>query len=152
MSASGLPLKGEPLQIVVATNEHLFELDEKCLEDILLKPDVRNKKVAIISVAGAFRKGKSFLLDFFLRYLSAKVSALVLVWLQSLYIYTSLCILNGCNALVVMHIYINYNNTFFFLHPYLKRFLIGYVLEKKIFEILWYPQIVSLAIFTSNKW
>lgn len=71
VSATGAPLKGEPIQIVVATDDHTFDLDEASLEDILLRPDVRNKKVAIVSVAGAFRKGKSFLLDFFLRYLSA---------------------------------------------------------------------------------
>ncbi|XP_076441989.1 atlastin-2-like isoform X2 [Babylonia areolata] len=74
VSATGAPLKGEPIQIVVATDDHAFELDEERLEEILLRPDVRNKKVAVVSVAGAFRKGKSFLLDFFLRFLSANGS------------------------------------------------------------------------------
>ncbi|KAK7103242.1 atlastin-2-like isoform X3 [Littorina saxatilis] len=74
VSATGAPLKGEPIQIVVATDEHTFELDEEELERILLRPDVRDKKVALVSVAGSFRKGKSFLLDFFLRYLSANGS------------------------------------------------------------------------------
>ena len=62
---------------MVTTNkgDHSFELDEEALEKILLDPRIRNKKVVVVSVAGAFRKGKSFLLDFFLRYLSAKVSA-----------------------------------------------------------------------------
>ena len=72
-------MKGEPIQIVVATDEHTFELDEACLEEILLRPGVSDKKVAIVSVAGAFRKGKSFLLDFFLRYLSANVSSLLMI-------------------------------------------------------------------------
>ena len=76
MSATGAPLKGEPVQVVVATDDHAFELDEERLEEILLRPDVRDKKVAVVSVAGAFRKGKSFLLDFFLRFLSANVSLL----------------------------------------------------------------------------
>jgi len=35
---------------------------------------VRDKKVVVLSVAGAFRKGKSFLLDFLLRYLDRTVS------------------------------------------------------------------------------
>ena len=59
-------LKGEPIQIVEA-GEHLFDLNEEALERILLNPAIQDKKVAIVSVAGAFRKGKSFLLDFFLR-------------------------------------------------------------------------------------
>ncbi|KAK0047622.1 atlastin-1-like isoform X2, partial [Biomphalaria pfeifferi] len=71
VSAKGLPLKGEPVQIVIATENHTFDLDEPALEKILLRKDVQDKMVAIVSVAGAFRKGKSFLLDFFLRYLSA---------------------------------------------------------------------------------
>lgn len=73
VSAKGTPLKGEPIQIVIACENHTFELDEEALEKILLRKDVQDKKVAIVSVAGAFRKGKSFLLDFFLRYLSAGV-------------------------------------------------------------------------------
>ena len=60
--------------MVVAQEDHTFELDEKTLEEILLSPRLKDRKVVVVSVAGAFRKGKSFLLDFFLRYLSAKVS------------------------------------------------------------------------------
>ena len=41
------------------------------LESILLAENVINKPVVVISVAGAFRKGKSFLLDMMLRYLTA---------------------------------------------------------------------------------
>lgn len=80
VSASGLRLSGEPLQIIRATTKeeeektlHVFELDEEKLEKVLLDPRIQEKKVVVVSVAGAFRKGKSFLLDFFLRYLSAEV-------------------------------------------------------------------------------
>lgn len=79
VSASGLRLSGEPLQIIRATTKeeeektlHVFELDEEKLEKVLLDPRIQEKKVVVVSVAGAFRKGKSFLLDFFLRYLSAE--------------------------------------------------------------------------------
>ena len=65
-----------PVPIVVATETHTFKLAEKALEDILLDESVRDKKVAVVSVAGAFRKGKSFLLDFFLRYLDREVRSL----------------------------------------------------------------------------
>ncbi|XP_060071840.1 atlastin-2-like [Ylistrum balloti] len=72
VSASGMPLQGQPIQIVITGEDHQFELDETKLEEILLNPRIQDKKVAVISVAGAFRKGKSFLLDFFLRYMNAK--------------------------------------------------------------------------------
>lgn len=64
-----------PLQIVTAGEGHSFELDEDALTEVLLQDDIKDRHVAVVSVAGAFRKGKSFLLDFFLRYLYAKVSS-----------------------------------------------------------------------------
>jgi len=73
VSADGEELKGRPVQIVSVEDDHTFSLDENALDEILLHPDVQDKKVVVVSVAGAFRKGKSFLLDFFLRYLSAEV-------------------------------------------------------------------------------
>ncbi|KOB78001.1 Guanylate-binding protein [Operophtera brumata] len=45
-------------------------LDEK-LRGILLNDKIKDLPVAVVSVAGAYRGGKSFLLNFFLRYLSA---------------------------------------------------------------------------------
>ncbi|XP_033126667.1 atlastin-2-like [Anneissia japonica] len=65
---------GVPLQVVKVTDDHTFELCEDVLESILLQDHVKGKKVVVLSVAGAFRKGKSFLLDFFLRYLSERGS------------------------------------------------------------------------------
>jgi len=61
-----------PVQIVKIddeSEEHNFILDENALNDILNKDNIKDKPVCIISVAGAFRKGKSFLLNFMLRYL-----------------------------------------------------------------------------------
>jgi len=61
-----------PVQIVKIddeSEEHNFILDEDALNDILNKDNIKDKPVCIISVAGAFRKGKSFLLNFMLRYL-----------------------------------------------------------------------------------
>lgn len=62
------------LPVVVAENDHSFTLDESALEKILLDPRVKDSNVIVLSVAGAYRKGKSFILNFFLRYLSAQVS------------------------------------------------------------------------------
>uniref|UniRef100_A0A8B9LG45 Atlastin GTPase 2 n=1 Tax=Astyanax mexicanus TaxID=7994 RepID=A0A8B9LG45_ASTMX len=59
-----------PIQIVLANQEdHMFELDASALEKILMQEHVRDLNVVVVSVAGAFRKGKSFLLDFMLRYM-----------------------------------------------------------------------------------
>ena len=63
-----------PVCILKALDDHTFELDTDALEKVLLDREVANKKVVVVSVAGAFRKGKSFLLDFFLRYLDRNVS------------------------------------------------------------------------------
>ncbi|XP_050548759.1 atlastin isoform X2 [Daktulosphaira vitifoliae] len=62
---------GHAVPIVIAEEKHQFILDEGALEKILLKDDVKDRNVVVVSVAGAFRKGKSFLLDFFLRYMRA---------------------------------------------------------------------------------
>ncbi|KAM4607342.1 atlastin-2-like isoform 1-T1 [Polymixia lowei] len=62
--------KAKPVQIVLAhEDEHSFELDAAALEKILLQEHVKDLNVVVVSVAGAFRKGKSFLLDFMLRYM-----------------------------------------------------------------------------------
>lgn len=60
---------GHPVQVV--TNEdHVMKLDEEALKRILFHEKYRDLPVAVVSVAGAYRTGKSFLLDFFLRYAS----------------------------------------------------------------------------------
>ncbi|XP_070769109.1 atlastin-3 [Enoplosus armatus] len=64
-----------PVQIVtVCKEDHSFALDTEALARVLLAPEVRDKHVVVLSVAGAFRKGKSFLLDFMLRYMYRKGS------------------------------------------------------------------------------
>ncbi|KAJ8361441.1 hypothetical protein SKAU_G00179660 [Synaphobranchus kaupii] len=62
-----------PVQVVLAHEDsHSFELDEAALERVLLQEHIRDLSVVVLSVAGAFRKGKSFLLDFMLRYMYSK--------------------------------------------------------------------------------
>lgn len=63
---------GHPVQVVLAHPDHTFELDEEALSKILLQDNIKDRSVVVVSVAGAFRKGKSFLLDFFLRYMNNK--------------------------------------------------------------------------------
>lgn len=64
----------KPLQIIETTEEHVFNLDEDTLTEVLLQDEIKDRYVVVVSVAGAFRKGKSFLLDFFLRYMYSTVS------------------------------------------------------------------------------
>ncbi|KAF4090319.1 hypothetical protein AMELA_G00050460 [Ameiurus melas] len=64
------PEGAQPIQIVVANqDDHKFELDAGALEKILMQDHIKDLNVVVLSVAGAFRKGKSFLLDFMLRYM-----------------------------------------------------------------------------------
>ena len=58
-------------QILAASGRGGFTLHPESLERILLADNIMDKPVVVISVAGAFRKGKSFLLDMMLRYLRA---------------------------------------------------------------------------------
>ncbi|XP_065167409.1 atlastin isoform X2 [Atheta coriaria] len=64
--------KPHAIQIVIANDDHTFSLDEEALNNVLLREEIRDRTVIVVSVAGAFRKGKSFLLDFFLRYMNVK--------------------------------------------------------------------------------
>lgn len=60
---------GRPIQILRLEGGSRFFLDIGQLQRILLDDSVKNLPVAVVSVAGAFRKGKSFLLNFFLEYM-----------------------------------------------------------------------------------
>lgn len=64
------------VSIVVANEDHSFKLDEDALHKVLMRDEIKDRYVVVISVAGAFRHGKSFLLDFFLRYMNSKVISL----------------------------------------------------------------------------
>ncbi|KAH9628409.1 hypothetical protein HF086_015939 [Spodoptera exigua] len=69
---------GEGVQVVkLGEGERRYELDEEALRRVLLREDVRGLPVVVVSVAGAYRGGKSFILDFFLRYLNAPRSSQV---------------------------------------------------------------------------
>lgn len=67
--------KARPVQVLVVKDDHTFELDEAALNRILLAKDLRDREIVAISVAGAFRKGKSFLMDFMLRYMYNQVQS-----------------------------------------------------------------------------
>uniref|UniRef100_T1IGX7 GB1/RHD3-type G domain-containing protein n=1 Tax=Strigamia maritima TaxID=126957 RepID=T1IGX7_STRMM len=61
-------------KLIVSIDETTGKIDLKTevLKGILTQKKVKNLKVAIIGIAGPFRKGKSFLLSFFIRYFKLK--------------------------------------------------------------------------------
>lgn len=64
----------EPIQIVKPDGNHGFTTENfHILIQILASDDLKDRQIVVVSVAGALRKGKSFLLNFFLKYLNARV-------------------------------------------------------------------------------
>eukprot|EP00053_Salpingoeca_punica_P011523 m.102632 g.102632 ORF g.102632 m.102632 type:complete len:552 (+) comp15694_c0_seq1:52-1707(+) len=59
----------QALQIVSVDSTGVFVLNEDAIKVITRNPKVKEMPVVVVSVAGPFRKGKSFMLNFFLRYL-----------------------------------------------------------------------------------
>lgn len=49
-------------------------IEYETLEKMLLHEKVKHRKIVAISIIGAYRKGKSFFLDYCLRYLYAHVN------------------------------------------------------------------------------
>jgi hypothetical protein len=60
---------GQPIRIVVGRDDSSFELEEDALVAVLLQDHCRDENVVDVSVPGAFQRGKSFLLHFFLWYM-----------------------------------------------------------------------------------
>ncbi|KYB27310.1 Atlastin-like Protein [Tribolium castaneum] len=57
---------------IIRNDNNSISLDVNALQNILLRDEIRNKKICVLSITGTFRQGKSFLLNFFLRYLKLK--------------------------------------------------------------------------------
>lgn len=66
---------GRAIQIVTPIN-HTFHLELDDLKAILETDPIKDRHVVVISIAGSFRKGKSFLLNFLIRFLDAQVTVL----------------------------------------------------------------------------
>ncbi|KAJ8956581.1 hypothetical protein NQ317_012851 [Molorchus minor] len=64
--------KPHAVSIVLANDDHSFRLDEDALKRVLMRDEIKDRFVVVVSVAGAFRHGKSFFVRLFLRYMNAK--------------------------------------------------------------------------------
>lgn len=60
--------------IVSINSDETFTLNEDALAGILKNKEIDDHKVVILSIFGTYRKGKSFVMNFFLRYLQNTVS------------------------------------------------------------------------------
>src|SRR4051812_33042696 len=65
---------GEPSNILLQNEDDNYEISTVAIDSLLLHPEVENREIVVISIAGAFRKGKSFFLNYCLRYMYANVS------------------------------------------------------------------------------
>lgn len=70
---SSISEPGKAIQIITPIN-HTFHLELNELKGILEADGIKDRNVVVISIAGSFRKGKSFLLNFFIRFLNAQVT------------------------------------------------------------------------------
>jgi len=69
---------GKPINIVQFTEGTEFIVEHDELIKIFSHDNIKYRSIVVFSIVGAFRKGKSFLLDYVLRYLYANVRNLVI--------------------------------------------------------------------------
>lgn len=60
---------------IVTPINHTFRLELDELKSILENDNIKDRHVVVVSIAGAYRQGKSFLLNFFVKYLNAQVNS-----------------------------------------------------------------------------
>jgi atlastin len=67
---------GKPENVMKFSTDNKVIVDDTPLKKMFEHPDVKNRKIVSFSIIGAYRKGKSFFLDYCLRFLYAHVSRL----------------------------------------------------------------------------
>ncbi|XP_070508821.1 atlastin-like [Chironomus tepperi] len=67
---------GQSQSILSFTSENKIEINEDILREIFGHPELQNRKIVVFSIIGAYRKGKSFFLDYCLRFLYANYSSI----------------------------------------------------------------------------
>lgn len=64
---------GKPIEILKFTDDSRAVINSAGIEEIFDKSELHDRKVVVYSIIGAFRGGKSYFLDYSLRYLYAHV-------------------------------------------------------------------------------
>lgn len=64
---------GEAKNAVKFLNSQII-FEEEQISKILLHPDVKDREVAIFAIVGSYRRGKSFFMDYCLRFMYSNVS------------------------------------------------------------------------------
>ena len=67
---------GKPISALKCSDSKEVTADEGGIDKLFVHPEIQDRKIVILSVIGAFRGGKSFFLDYCLRFLYAHVSIL----------------------------------------------------------------------------
>ena len=67
------PAFGKPLNIL-KYNTNKYIIDQEVLDTIFNHAEVKDRKIVIVSIMGEYRKGKSFFMDYCLRFMYANVS------------------------------------------------------------------------------
>ena len=67
---------GKTINILQFTNDMKIIADKAAIKEIFNHAEIEDRKVVILSIVGAFRGGRSFFLDYCLRFLYANVSHL----------------------------------------------------------------------------
>jgi hypothetical protein len=84
---------GEALNIVNfsyhANDTTSVNIDHEALDTLLMHSEVKDRKIVVVSIVGDYRGGKSFFLDYCLRFLYANVSKNVKSFVQNLFIFSS---------------------------------------------------------------
>lgn len=63
---------------IISIKNKTFNLNLMELESILGSDDIKDRQVVVVSIVGPYRSGKSFLLNFFLKYLYAQVENFII--------------------------------------------------------------------------
>ena len=65
---------GKPESLLKFSSNNKVESNLEPITKLLQHKDLKDRKIVVFSIIGAFRKGKSYFLDYCLRYMYANVS------------------------------------------------------------------------------